>query len=114
MHCHNKNYDHWYFVLRSSIMCVVGRKKQNKMKQIKMKNVTLVLSHVNPTFIPTGPYTFKHTHYTLQKVGEEGTNSRIQFVLICLKLVHKILDLGPLFKVAFNYIIKQKLSSMVS
>jgi hypothetical protein len=52
-------------------MCVVGRKKEKKKKRKKKwkKNVTLVLSHVNPTFIPIGPYTFKHTHCCNSSLG---------------------------------------------
>jgi hypothetical protein len=33
---------------------------------------------------------------------EETSNSKVQFALICFKSVHGILDLGPLFKMAFS------------
>jgi hypothetical protein len=33
---------------------------------------------------------------------EETSNSKVQFALICFKSVHGILDLGPLFEMAFS------------
>jgi len=45
---------------------MLARKKKHERFFLKFKNVILILSHVNPTFLQIGPpYAFRHT-LTLQ------------------------------------------------
>lgn len=84
--------------MHSFIVCNKNQEKEHEKNEEKRTKVNLMLWHVNPTFLLIEPYPFRHIHCTFtnlllmwRKVQFKASN----LFQICLKLVPRILDLGP-------------------